>query len=48
MDKNNQTKETVSPNATKSAIERMLKNIHDDERLRLIYKYIVYLYTRKR
>lgn len=35
-------------NAYKAAIERMLKNIHDDERLRLIYKYIVYLYTRKR
>lgn len=34
--------------AYKAAIERMLKNIHDDERLRLIYKYIVYLYTRKR
>ena len=34
-------------NAYKDAIERMLKNIHDDERLRLIYKYIVYLYTRK-
>lgn len=35
-------------NAYKAAIERMLKNIHDDEHLRLIYKYIVYLYTRKR
>lgn len=35
-------------NAYKAAIERMLKNIHDDERLRLIYKYIVYLYTRQR
>lgn len=34
--------------AYKKAIERMLKNIHDDERLRLIYKYVVYLYTRKR
>ena len=33
--------------AYKEAIERMLKNIHDEERLRLIYKYIVYLYTRK-
>lgn len=35
-------------NAYKEAIERMLKNIHDEERLRLIYKYIVYLYTRQK
>lgn len=33
--------------AYKAAIERMLKNIRDEETLRLIYKYIVYLYTRK-
>ncbi len=35
-------------NAYKAAIERMLKNIHDDKRLGLIYKYILYLYTRNR
>lgn len=44
MNKINQTKETVSPNATKSAIERMLKNIHDEKQLELIYKYVSRLY----
>ena len=34
--------------AYKAAIERMLKNIKDEETLALIYRYIVYLYTRKR
>ncbi len=32
----------------KAVIERMLKNIHDEKRLKLIYKYIEYLYTRNR
>ena len=44
MDKNNQTKETVSPEAHKAAIERMLKNIHDAKQLEMIYKYVSYLY----
>lgn len=35
-------------NAYKAAIARMLKNIKDEETLALIYRYIVYLYTRKR
>lgn len=35
-------------NAYKAAIERMMKNIHDDRRLKLIYKYILYLYIRSR
>lgn len=35
-------------NAYKAAIERMLKNIHDDQRLKLIYKYILYLYIKNR
>ena len=35
-------------NAYKAAIARMLKNIHDDRRLKLIYKYILYLYIRNR
>lgn len=34
--------------AYKEAIERMLKNIQDEKTLALIYKYIVYLYTRQR
>lgn len=33
-------------NAYKAAIERMLKNIQDEKTLALIYKYILYLYTR--
>lgn len=33
--------------AYKEAIERMLKNIQDEKTLALIYKYIVYLYTRQ-
>ena len=44
MDKNNQTRETVSPEAHKVAIERMLKNIHDEKQLELIYKYVSRLY----
>lgn len=35
-------------NATKAAIERMLKNIQDEKTLEMIYKYIVYLYIHKR
>lgn len=34
-------------NATKAAIERMLKNINDEKTLEMIYKYIVYLYIHK-
>lgn len=34
--------------AYKEAIERMLKNIQDEKTLALIYKYIVYLYTRQK
>lgn len=34
--------------AYKAAIERMLKNIDDEKALAMIYKYILYLYTRKR
>lgn len=30
----------------KAAIMRMLRNIHDEERLYRIYKYILYLYTK--
>lgn len=44
MDKKKQTRETVSPDAHKAAIERMLKNIHDDKQLELIYKYVSRLY----
>ena len=33
-------------NAYKAAIARMLKNIQDEKTLALIYKYILYLYTR--
>jgi len=45
MDKNNQTRETVSPEAYKVAIERMLNNIHDAKQLELIYKYVLRLYV---
>lgn len=34
--------------AYKVAIVRMLKNIQDEKTLALIYKYILYLYTRNR
>lgn len=34
--------------AYKAAIARMLKNIHDEKTLALIYKYVLYLYTRNR
>ena len=44
MDMNNQTRETVSPEAHKIAIERMLMNIHDAKQLELIYKYVSRLY----
>lgn len=33
--------------AYKAAIERMLRNIDDEAILAMIYKYILYLYTRK-
>ena len=44
MDKNNQTREPVSAEAHKVAIEQMLKNIHDTKQLELIYKYVSRLY----
>ncbi|MGN1155621.1 MAG: hypothetical protein ACI4TK_05555 [Agathobacter sp.] len=44
MDKNNQRRETVSPEAYKVTVERMLKNIHDTKQLELIYKYVGRLY----
>lgn len=44
MDKNNQRRETVSPEAYKVTVERMLKNIHDAKQLELIYKYVSRLY----
>lgn len=34
--------------AYKAAIERMLKNIDDEKALAMIYRYIVYIYTRKK
>lgn len=34
--------------AYKAAIERMLRNIEDEATLAMIYKYVLYLYTRKR
>jgi hypothetical protein len=39
---------TEMRNAYKAAIARMLKNIQDEKTLALIYKYILYLYTRNR
>ena len=39
---------TEMKNAYKAAIARMLKNIQDEKTLALIYKYILYLYTRNR
>ena len=44
MDKNNQRRETVSPEVYKATVERMLKNIHDAKQLELIYKYVSRLY----
>lgn len=44
MEKNNQRMETVSPEAYKVTVERMLKNIHDAKQLELIYKYVSRLY----
>lgn len=37
----------MKASAYKTAIERMLKNIHNEETLRLIYQYITYLYIRQ-
>lgn len=32
--------------AYRAAIARMLKNIHDERLLRLVYRYVLYIYTR--
>ena len=34
--------------AYKAAILRMIQNIKDEKTLRMIYKYVVYLYTGRR
>ena len=34
--------------AYKAAIERMLRHIDDEKTLALIYRYILYIYTRKK
>ena len=39
---------TAVKSAFKAAILRMIQNIQDEKTLRMIYKYVVYLYTGRR
>ena len=43
----NQIRVDIPAETYQAVIARMLANIHDKRTLAMIYKYVVYLYTRK-